>query len=62
MDSGKSKIEKKFDDIKYKINSKNKNLDLKLNLNLSELKFNKNENLKYFFPKLRDVIDLKDHL
>ena len=59
---GKVKLEKKFDDIKYKINSKNKNLDLKLNLNLSELSLNKNENLKYFFPKLRDVIDLKDHV
>jgi hypothetical protein len=59
---GKVKLDKKFDDIKYKINSKNKNLDLKLNLNLSEFSFNKNENLKYFFPQLRDVIDLKDHL
>ena len=59
---GKVKLEKKFDDIKYKINSKNKNLDLKLNLNLSELSLNKNENLRSFFPKLRDVIDLKNHL
>jgi hypothetical protein len=57
---GLVKIENKFDDIKYKINFKNKNIYLTSSLNLSELKLNKQEYLKPFFPKLDEVISLKD--
>ncbi|MDC0079135.1 hypothetical protein OAJ46_03170, partial [Candidatus Pelagibacter sp.] len=57
---GLIKIENKFDDIKYKINSKNKNINLTSTLNLSELKLNKQEYLRFFFPKLDEVVSLKD--
>ena len=57
---GLIKIENKFDDIKYKINLKNKNINLTSTLNLSELKLNRQEYLRFIFPKLDEVIRLKD--
>ena len=57
---GLIKIENKFDDIKYKINLKNKSINLTSTLNLSELKLDKQEYLRFFFPKLDEVVSLKD--
>ena len=57
---GLIKIENKFDDIKYKINLKNKNINLTSTLNLSELKLIRQEYLRFFFPKLDEVVSLKD--
>ena len=57
---GLIKIENKFDDIKYKINLKNKNINLTSTLNLSELRLIRQEYLRFFFPKLDEVVSLKD--
>ena len=57
---GLIKTENKFDDIRYKVNLKNNNFNLTSSLNLSELKLNKQEYLKFIFPKLDEVISLKN--
>ena len=58
--SGKIKLNKKFDDVQYNIILKDKDFNLNSKLILSELKFNSQEYLKNFIPKLNDVTTLKD--
>ena len=57
---GKIKLEKKFDEIKYKISAKEKFFNLTSDVNLSELKFKNQKFIKYFFPKSNEIIDLKN--
>ena len=58
---GKIKFDKKFEEIKYKINNKEKDLKLFSNILLSELNFKNHGILKNFFPKLNKVVELKNH-
>ena len=58
--SGKIKLNEKFDDVQYNISLKDKDFNLNSKLILSELKFNSQEYLKNFIPKLNDETTLKD--
>jgi hypothetical protein len=58
--NGKIKLENNFDEIKYKIGIKEKDFTLISNIKLSELRLKKQEFLKPFFPKLKEMIDLKN--
>jgi hypothetical protein len=59
--SGKIKLEKNYDEIKYTISHKKNIFNLDSKIKLSQLKFKKQEFLKPFFSKLNDTIDLKNH-
>ena len=59
--SGKIKLEKEFDDIKYKLRIKENDFNLFSNIKLSALKLKSQKFLKSFFPKLNESIDLKNH-
>ncbi|MBD1154537.1 hypothetical protein IDH00_01555 [Pelagibacterales bacterium SAG-MED21] len=58
--SGKIKIQKNFDDVKYNIDLKDKDFILNSQLKLSELKLSSQEYLKKFTPNLKDTTTLKD--
>ena len=58
--SGKIKIQKNFDDVKYNIDLKDKDFILNSQLKLSELKLSSQEYLKKFTPNLKDITTLKD--
>ena len=57
---GKIKLDKKFDKIEYKFTNNKGDLNLVSNITLSELKLKKQEFLKPFFPKLNEIINLKN--
>ncbi|MDC0585881.1 hypothetical protein OAO28_02675, partial [Candidatus Pelagibacter sp.] len=57
---GKIKLEREYDKIRYKFTNNKKDLDLASNITLSELKLKKQEFLKPFFPKLDEIIILKN--
>jgi hypothetical protein len=57
---GKIKFEKKFDEIEYSIINKEKDLNLTSTLLLDELKLKNQEFIRPFFPKLSDLINLKN--
>jgi len=58
--SGKIKIQKNFDDVKYNIDFKDKDFILNSQLKVSELKLSSQEYLKKFTPNLKDITTLKD--
>jgi hypothetical protein len=58
--SGKVKLSNQFDEIKYSITNINNDFKLSSNISLSELKFKNQDFLKPFFPKLNDLINLKN--
>jgi hypothetical protein len=58
--SGKIKIQKNFDDVKYNIDLKDKDFILNSQLKVSELKLSSQEYLKKFIPNLKDITTLKD--
>ena len=58
---GKIKIEEKFNEIEYKVNFKDKDLSIISKLKLSELSLKEQKYLKPFFPKLKNITNLKDH-
>ena len=57
---GKIKLDKEFDKIEYKFTNNKGDLNLVSNITLSELKLKKQEFLKPFFPKLNEIINLKN--
>ena len=57
---GKIKLENKFDNISYTLTNNDKNFLLVSSLELSELRLKNKEFLKFFFPKLNEVIELKN--
>ena len=58
--SGKIKIQKNFDDVKYNIDFKDEDFILDSQLKLSELRLSSQEYLKKFIPNLKDITTLKD--
>ena len=58
--SGKIKIQKNFDDVKYNIDFKDEDFILNSQLKVSELKLSSQEYLKKFTPNLKDITTLKD--
>ena len=58
--SGKIKIQKNFDDVKYNIDFKDEDFILSSQLKVSELKLSSQEYLKKFTPNLKDITTLKD--
>jgi len=58
--SGKIKIQKNFDDVKYSIDLKDKDFILNSQLKVSELKLSSQEYLKKFIPNLKDITTLND--
>ena len=59
--SGKIKLEKNYDEVKYVITNKNNIFNLDSQIKLSQLKLKKQEFLKPFFSGLNETIDLKNH-
>ena len=58
--SGKIKIQKNFDDVKYNIDFKDEDFILSSQLKVSELKLSSQEFLKKFIPNLKDTTTLID--
>ena len=58
--SGKIKIQKNFDDVKYNIDFKDGDFILNSQLKVSELKLSSQEYLKKFIPNLKDTTTLID--
>jgi hypothetical protein len=58
--SGKIKIQKNFDDVKYNIDFKDEDFILSSQLKVSELKLSSQEYLKKFIPNLKDTTTLID--
>ncbi|MDC0406681.1 hypothetical protein OAM27_00485 [Candidatus Pelagibacter sp.] len=58
--SGKIKIQKNFDDVKYNIDFKDEDFILSSQLKVSELKLSSHEYLKKFIPNLKDTTTLID--
>ena len=58
--SGKIKIQKNFDDVKYNIDFKDEDFILNSQLKVSELKLSSQEYLKKFIPNLKDTTTLID--
>ena len=59
--SGKIQLEKEYDDIDYSISQSGDKVNIDSNIKLSELKIKSQKNLKTFFPKINEVLNLKDH-
>jgi len=63
--TGKIQLEKDFDEIDYSVSKINDKVDFDSNIKISELKFknqkNIQKNIKTFFPKIKETINLKDH-
>ncbi|MDB9923482.1 AsmA-like C-terminal region-containing protein, partial [Candidatus Pelagibacter sp.] len=62
---GKIQLEKDFDQIDYFISKTDDKVNFDTNIKVSELKFknqkNIQKNIKTFFPKIKETINLKDH-
>ena len=63
--TGKIQLEKDFDEIDYSVSKINDKVDFDSNIKISELKIknqkNIQKNIKTFFPKIKETINLKDH-
>ena len=59
--SGKIQLEKEFDEIDYTFSQSGDKVNLESNIKLSGLKIKSQKNLKTFFPKINQVLNLKDH-
>ncbi len=59
--SGKIQLEKEYDDIDYSISQSGDKVNIDSNIKLSGLKIKGQKNLKTFFPKINEVLNLKDH-
>ncbi|MDB3895475.1 AsmA-like C-terminal region-containing protein, partial [Candidatus Pelagibacter sp.] len=63
--TGKIQLEKDFDQIDYFISKTDDKVNFDTNIKVSELKFknqkNIQKNIKTFFPKIKETINLKDH-
>ncbi len=59
--SGKIQLEKKYDDIDYSISQSGDKVNIDSNIKLSGLNIKSQKNLKTFFPKINEVLNLKDH-
>ena len=60
--SGKIKLEKNYNKIEYKVTNRENIFNINSKIKLSELKLKNQEFLKYFFPKLNKITNLKDQL
>ena len=60
--SGKIKLEKDYNIIKYTITNKKNNFNVNSKIEINELKLKNQEFLKHFFPKLNEITDLRDQL
>ena len=59
--SGKIQLEKEYDDIDYSISQSGDKVNVDSNIKLSGLNLKSQKNLKTFFPKINEVLNLKDH-
>ena len=59
--SGKIQLEKEFDDINYSIFQSGDKINIDSNIKLSGLKIKSQKNLKTFFPKINEIVNLKNH-
>jgi len=59
--TGKIQLEKDFDEIDYSVSKINDKVDFDSNIKISELKIKNQKNIKTFFPKIKETINLKDH-
>jgi len=59
--SGKIQLEKEYDDIDYSISQSGDKVNIDSNIKLSGLNIKSQKNLKTFFPKINEVLNLKDH-
>jgi ribosomal protein S18 len=59
--SGKIQLEKEYDDIDYSISQSGDKVNIDSNIKLSGINIKSQKNLKTFFPKINEVLNLKDH-